>query len=86
MRPLKRETRDAILLAIAKARSWIEDLASGLNFPWLCHRRREIARSLSPGISVSPKMPPKSLALPNPFPAEFPVASRDRFECRQRPV
>jgi site-specific DNA recombinase len=26
---LKQETRDAILLAIAKARSWIDDLASG---------------------------------------------------------
>jgi site-specific DNA recombinase len=26
---LKRETRDAILLAIAKARSWIDDIASG---------------------------------------------------------
>jgi site-specific DNA recombinase len=27
--PLKQETRDAILLAIAKARSWIDDLVSG---------------------------------------------------------
>jgi site-specific DNA recombinase len=26
---LKQETRDAILLAIAKARSWIDDIASG---------------------------------------------------------
>ena len=28
----------------------------------------------------------RALAWPNSFPAEFPVASRDRFECRQRPV
>jgi site-specific DNA recombinase len=26
---LKRETRDAILLAVAKARSWIDDIAMG---------------------------------------------------------
>jgi site-specific DNA recombinase len=51
---LKQETRNAILLAVAKARSWIDDIAS--------------------------------LASPNFFLAEFPVADGDWFECRQRPV
>jgi hypothetical protein len=31
-------------------------------------------------------MPRRSLGLPNSFPAEFLPASRDRFECRRRPV
>jgi hypothetical protein len=31
-------------------------------------------------------MPSQSLASPNRFPAEFALANRDRFECRQRLV
>jgi hypothetical protein len=39
------------------------------------------ARSLPPGIGqYREKCPLRSLASPNPFPAEFPLANRDRFE------
>ena len=48
MRPLKRETRDAILLAIAKARSWIEDLASGRirSFAEIAEREGKVERHI----------------------------------------
>jgi hypothetical protein len=35
---------------------------------------------------LPPKMPAPSLGAPNPFAAEFPVASRDWFESQQRRV
>jgi hypothetical protein len=53
------------------------------DFPWLCWRRRRIARSLSTGIGrYGEKMPHRSLASPNFFPAEFALGNRDRFEDR----
>jgi site-specific DNA recombinase len=43
---LKPETRDTILLAIAKARSWIDDLASGgvQSFAEIAHREGKVER------------------------------------------
>jgi hypothetical protein len=53
----------------------------------LCRwRRGASAVSVGRNRPVSRKMPPRSLSSPNFFPREFPLANRDRFECRQRPV
>jgi hypothetical protein len=58
-----------------------------LDFPRLCRPRRGIVRvSAAQDRSLSPKMPARSLASPNHFPAEFSVANRDGFECRRRLV
>jgi hypothetical protein len=55
--------------------------------PWLCRRRRGIARSLSPGIDwCRQKMPPPSLPSANVFLARIPCADRDWFEFRRRLV
>jgi site-specific DNA recombinase len=45
---LKRETRDAILLAIAKARSWIDDLVSGRvqSFDEIAEREGKVERHI----------------------------------------
>jgi hypothetical protein len=48
-------------------------------------RRATRVRSLSSEIGrCRQKMPAQSLPSPNRFPAEFPLARGDRFECRQR--
>src|SRR5262249_40932028 len=46
---------------------------------------RNSAVSVARNRPASPKMPPLSLASPNLFPADSPVADRDWFERRQRP-
>ena len=45
---LKQETRDAILLAVAKARSWIDDIASGgiRSFAEIAERERKVERHI----------------------------------------
>jgi hypothetical protein len=45
---LKPETRDAILLVVAKARSWIEDLASGRvqSFAEIARREGKVERHI----------------------------------------
>jgi site-specific DNA recombinase len=47
-RMLKPEARDTILLAIAKARSWIDDFASGRvqSFAEIAHRERKVERHI----------------------------------------
>src|SRR6516162_7040281 len=60
---LKQETRDAILLAIAKARSWIEDLASGRvrSFAEIAEREVKIERHIRLLIPLA-FTPPRTLA------------------------
>jgi site-specific DNA recombinase len=45
---LKQETRDAILLAIAKARAWIDDIASGRtrSFAEIAEREGKVERHI----------------------------------------
>jgi hypothetical protein len=44
---LKQETQDAILLAIAKARSWVDDLASGVrSFAEIAEREGNVERHI----------------------------------------
>ena len=57
------------------------------NIPRLCcPETRDGTVSVARNWLASPKMPPRSLTSLDFFPAEFPVADRDWFECRQRPV
>jgi site-specific DNA recombinase len=60
---LKQETRDAILLAIAKARSWIDDLTSGRiqSFTQLAQRERKVERHIRLLIPLA-FTPPQTLA------------------------
>jgi hypothetical protein len=48
IRHVKQETRDAIVLAIAKARSWIDDLTSGRiqSFTQLAHQEGKVERHI----------------------------------------
>jgi hypothetical protein len=57
------------------------------NIPRLCcPETRDSTVSVARNGLTSPKMPPRSLTSLDFFPAEFPVADRDWFECRPRPV
>jgi site-specific DNA recombinase len=60
---LKRETRDAILLAIAKARSWIDDLVSGRvqSFDEIAEREAKVERHIRP-LTPLAFIPPRTLA------------------------
>jgi hypothetical protein len=49
-------------------------------------KTRDSAVSTARNRPMSPKMPARSLASSNFFPAEFLPSNRDWFECRQRPV
>ena len=50
-----------------------------------CYRTAQIALAgLPPFVRACVPLPPPARA--RPFPAEFPLANRDWFECRQRPV
>jgi hypothetical protein len=60
---LKQETRDAILLAVAKARSWIDDLASGRvqSFAEIAEREGKVERHIRL-LSPLAFIPPRTLA------------------------
>jgi site-specific DNA recombinase len=60
---LKQETRDAILLAIAKARSWIDDVASGYvrSFAEIAERERKVERHIRL-LTPLAFIPPRTLA------------------------
>jgi site-specific DNA recombinase len=60
---LKPQTRDAILLAIAKARSWIEDLASGRvrSFAEIAQREGKVERHIRL-LTALAFTPPQTLA------------------------
>jgi hypothetical protein len=60
---LKQETRDAILLAVAKARSWIEDLASGRvqSFAEIAEREGKVERHIRL-LAPLAFIPPRKLA------------------------
>jgi hypothetical protein len=60
---LKQETRDAIVLAIAKARSWIDDLTSGRiqSFTQLAQQERKVERHIRLLIPLA-FTPPQTLA------------------------
>jgi hypothetical protein len=85
---LKPKTRDAILLAIAKARSWIDDLALGRieSFAAIAEREGKVERHVRPLallaftpptmvaeiISGTARQGPKSFALRQPKPNRQP--------------
>jgi site-specific DNA recombinase len=60
---LKQETRDAILLAIAKARSWIDDVASGCvrSFAEIAEREGKVERHIRL-LTPLAFIPPRTLA------------------------
>jgi site-specific DNA recombinase len=60
---LKQETRDAILLAIAKARTWINDIASGRvqSFDEIAERERKVERHIRL-LTPLAFIPPRALA------------------------
>jgi hypothetical protein len=60
---LKQETRDAILLAVAKARSWIDDLASGCvgSFAKIAVRKGKVERHIRL-LTPLAFIPPRTLA------------------------
>jgi site-specific DNA recombinase len=60
---LKRETRDAILLAVAKARSWIDDLVSGRiqSFDEIAQREGKVERHIRL-LAPLAFIPPRTLA------------------------
>jgi hypothetical protein len=60
---LKQETRDAILLAVAKARSWIDDVASGRlrSFAEIADREGKVERHIRLLTSLA-FVPPCTLA------------------------
>jgi hypothetical protein len=60
---LKQETRDALLLAIAKARSWIDDLVSGRNrtFAEIAEREGKVERHIRL-LTPLAFVPPRTLA------------------------
>src|SRR6516164_6721557 len=60
---LKQETRDAILLAIAKARSWIDDIASGRvqSFCEIAEREGKVERHIRL-LAPLAFIPPRTLA------------------------
>jgi site-specific DNA recombinase len=60
---LKGETRDAILLAIAKARSWIDDIASGRirSFGEIAEREGKVERHIRL-LTPLAFIPPRTLA------------------------
>ena len=60
---LKRETRDAILLAVAKARSWIDDFVSGRvqSFDEIAEREGKVERHIRL-LTPLAFIPPRTLA------------------------
>ena len=60
---LKQETRDAILLAIAKARAWIDDVASGCvrSFAEIAEREGKVERHIRL-LTPLAFIPPRTLA------------------------
>jgi site-specific DNA recombinase len=60
---LKQETRDAILLAIAKARAWIDDVASGRvrSFAEIAEREGKVERHIRL-LTPLAFIPPRTLA------------------------
>jgi site-specific DNA recombinase len=60
---LKQETRDAILLAVAKARSWIDDVASGCvrSFAEIAEREGKVERHIRL-LTPLAFIPPRALA------------------------
>jgi site-specific DNA recombinase len=60
---LKQETRDAILVAVAKARSWIDDLVSGRiqSFDEIAEREGKVERHI-PLLTPLAFIPPRTLA------------------------
>jgi site-specific DNA recombinase len=57
--PLTQESRDALLSAVAKARSWIEDLVEGFSFAEIAKREgrgERYIRLLAPLAFVPPAM------------------------------
>src|SRR6516162_8365962 len=60
---LKQETRGAILLAVAKARSWVDDIASGRvhSFAEIAERERKVERHIRL-LAPLAFIPPRTLA------------------------
>jgi len=60
---LKQETRDAILLAVAKARAWIDDIASGCvrSFAEIAEREGKVERHIRL-LTLLAFIPPRTLA------------------------